>query len=197
MITALYARVSTGKQNTELQKQVLLKYCRDNNIKNHQLFEDRISGVSQERPKLSLLKTFVKAKKIDTVICTSLDRLGRNLKDLLYLVDFFEENGVKLVFIKEQINLGTPTGKLLLSLLGSVSEFERELIKERMMLGIEKAKLEGKCCHRPRKIIDWGKFKKYVDKGLSLTEIARLYNVSYPTLLNRMKQEQITIRKTV
>lgn len=189
--------MSTGKQNTELQKQVLLKYCRDNGIKKHQIFEDRISGAFRERPKLSLLKTFVKAKKIDTVICTSLDRLGRNLKDLLDLVDFFEENGVKLVFVKERIDLGTPTGKLLLSLLGSVSEFERELIKERMALGIEKAKLEGKCCHRPRKSIDWGKFKKYVDKGLSLTEIARLYNVSYPTLINRMKQEKIVIRRTI
>jgi DNA invertase Pin-like site-specific DNA recombinase len=200
MITALYARVSTGKQNTELQKQVLLKYCKDNNIKNHQLFEDRISGVSQERPKLSLLKTFVKEKKIDTVICTSLDRLGRNLKDLLYLVDFIEENGVKLISLKEQINLGTPTTptrKLLLSLLGAISEFERELIKERMVLGIEKAKLEGKCCHRPLKKIEWDKVKRYIAKGLTLTEIARLQKISYPTLLSRMKKEGIVIKKVI
>jgi DNA invertase Pin-like site-specific DNA recombinase len=197
MITALYARVSTHKQDTELQKEKLVKYCRLNNIKNYQLFEDRISGANQERPKLARLKTFVKAKKIDTVICTSLDRLGRNLKDLLYLVDFFEENGVKLISLKEQLDLGTSTGKLLLSILGAISEFERELIKERMVLGIEKAKLEGKCCHRPLKKIEWDKVKRYIAKGLTLTEIARLQKISYPTLLARMKKEKIVIKKVI
>src|SRR5271156_3843550 len=131
-----YKRVSTLDQNTARQLEgIALDEC----------FEDKASGKDANRPKLEALRKHV--RKGDTVICHSLDRLGRNLDDLRKLVLGLTDKGVRVEFVKEGLTFtgeDSAMSKLLLSMMGAFAEFERSLILERQREGIAIAKSEGK-----------------------------------------------------
>jgi DNA invertase Pin-like site-specific DNA recombinase len=136
--TVGYARVSTLDQSTARQLEKL------NEVKLDQLFEDKLSGKDVERPQLQAMLKHV--RKGDTVIVASMDRLARNLRDLRTLVDELTDKGVVVKFLKENLtftNEANSTAKLMLNIMGSVAEFERELILERQREGIAIAKTAG------------------------------------------------------
>ena len=131
-----YVRVSTQEQNTARQG-VLMK-----SLNVDEVYIDRMSGKSKERPELKKMMQFV--RKGDTVIVESISRFARNTKDLLELVEQLTEKHVEFVSRKEAIDTTTPSGKFMLTIFGAVAELERDYILQRQREGIAIAKQQGK-----------------------------------------------------
>jgi len=150
MKAALYIRVSTDKQasegsSLEVQEEKIRKFCEFQNWQIFQLYADRgISGKDTERPQFQALMQDAKQKKFEVVVVTKLDRFGRSLRDLINSIHELNAIGIQFTSVNDNINTTTPNGKLLFHVLGAFAEFEREIIRERMMAGIAKAKQEGR-----------------------------------------------------
>ncbi len=131
-----YIRVSTIEQNTESQRVILSK------IKIDKVFEEKISGKNAKRPELQAMLDYV--REGDTVYVKDLSRLARNTKDLLNIVEYLTDKGVALKSIKENIDTSTNFGKLMITFLAAIYEFERANLLERQRDGIAVAKMQGK-----------------------------------------------------
>lgn len=139
-----YARVSTQHQKLELQKDALLKAgC-------EMIYEEKISGTSKDRPQL--ISMFEKFRKGDTLIVWKLDRLGRSLRDLIDLVTKLKNISVTFLSINDSIDTSTATGRFAFNLFASLAEFEREMIKERTMAGLQAAKIRRRIGGRPKEL---------------------------------------------
>lgn len=187
-----YLRVSTLNQEQTRQEHELEKL----GIKFDKSYEDKITGKTKERPQLKLMMEEV--KEGDIVYCESISRLGRNLKDLIDIIDYLVNKGVRVVIVKEMIDTDSSTYKLLLGIFGAVAEMERETIQERTLQSIEalkKAKEQGEIktksgrwFGREEKTIEQlpKEFKKLYDrmkrKELSKIEMATLLKCSRATL---------------
>ncbi|WP_418498396.1 recombinase family protein [Duodenibacillus massiliensis] len=178
-----YVRVSTVEQNTARQ---LVGITLD------RVFEEKVSAKNNgNRPVLREMLGFIRDG--DDLYVHSMDRLARNLKDLLTLVTTITDKGVTLHFVKENLTFeakakATPFNKLLLGLLGSVAEFERELILERQREGIAQAKARGAYKGRkpiaPEKI---EKAKELLAQGMTRTEAAKTVGMGRTTLFLYLK----------
>lgn len=131
-----YARVSTVGQSLEAQIEQLEKAGVE------EVFQEKVSGVKRDRPQLLEMIRFV--RKGDTVIITKLDRIARSTKHLLEIVDKLHEKGANFKVLNIDLDTSTPTGKLMLTMLGAIATFEREMMLERQAEGIEIAKRNGK-----------------------------------------------------
>lgn len=177
-----YARISTTDQNLDLQIDALKKAgC-------EQIIKDEISGSLSERPGLQELNKIL--RKGDEVIVWRLDRLGRSLKNLIALINDFQEKEVSFHSLCESINTSSSTGKLIFHIFASLSEFERNLILERTRAGIEAARARGRQGGRPKKL-DKDKRKLAIDlyegKKHSLKQICNTLGISKPTLYKYIK----------
>jgi len=143
-ICAIYTRVSTTDQNPQIQVDLLKKYGFEQNCKVYKIYTDTISGTKDSRPALNDLMFDMRDKKFNCVIVWKLDRLGRSLKHLITICEEFHNKNVDLIVTSQNIDTKTASGKLLFNILGSVAEFERELISERTKLGQARAKNIGK-----------------------------------------------------
>jgi len=186
-----YARVSTNDQNLDLQKDALEKAgC-------EKIFVDTVSGTVAERPGLEKIKEV--CRKGDTLIVWRLDRLGRSLKDLIEWVNYLEDREIGLKSLQESIDTTTITGKLVFHIFGALSEFERNLIRERTQAGLAAARARGRLGGRP-KALDENKRKVVVDlynkKELQVQEICDMMNISKPTLYSYVKQSQKEAKKS-
>ena len=142
---ALYARVSTGKgQDVDLQLMELREFALKRGWQAEEYVDSGESGAKVKRPALDKLLKDAKARKIDVVIVWKLDRLGRSLPHLLHMLTEFEALGVAFVSLRENIDMTTPSGRLMAHLIGAFAEFEREIIGERVKAGIEAARRKGK-----------------------------------------------------
>ena len=131
-----YCRVSTADQNLSLQKDELTKFgC-------SKIYEDVASGAKATRTGLEAAIDF--AREGDTLVIWKLDRLGRSLRDLIEIVNRLERNGVSFVCITQNIDTRTPNGKLFFHIFGALSEYERELIRERTKAGLTAARARGR-----------------------------------------------------
>jgi DNA invertase Pin-like site-specific DNA recombinase len=141
---ALYARVSTLDQHPDNQLAELHRYCAARGWESPLEYIDRgISGSKDRRPALDNLVKDAKRRKFDVLVCWKLDRLGRNLKHLITLLDDLQALGVAFVSLGEGIDATTPAGKLQLHILGAIAEFERGRIVERVKAGLARAKTQG------------------------------------------------------
>jgi DNA invertase Pin-like site-specific DNA recombinase len=130
-----YARVSTEDQHLEMQLAQLQAASVD------RIYQEKISGVQQDRPELLAMLDYV--REGDTVICCKLDRIARSTRHLLEVVEALEKKGVAFRVLNINLDTGTPTGKLMLSMLAAIGQFEREMMLERQREGIARAKLAG------------------------------------------------------
>lgn len=172
-----YIRVSTFEQNEERQTENLKKY----NIE--KWFIEKVSGKNiKDRLKLQEMLDYV--REGDTIYVHDFSRLARSLSDLLKIVELLNQKDVHLVSDKENIDSSTPTGKLLLTMIGAINEFERENLLERQREGIEIAKKKGK--YKGRKPINISNFDEYynlyVTRKLNKQQLANKLNISRPTL---------------
>ncbi|MCR5205926.1 MAG: recombinase family protein [Lachnospiraceae bacterium] len=180
-----YIRVSTTDQNEARQKEALKKY----NIE--KWYIDKVSGKDTNRPELKALLEF--AREGDTVYINEFSRLARNTKDLLEMIEFFEKKGIKLISNKETFDTSTPTGKMFVTMIAAIAEFERQLILERQREGIAIAKAEGKYRGRQVKEIDKKLFDRlyneYRTREINKKEFAASLHVSRPTLDRLLKDK--------
>ncbi|MHC1636472.1 MAG: recombinase family protein [Candidatus Methanospirareceae archaeon] len=197
MKVGIYARVSTEKQDESLEEQlrILREFCDKNGYEIYKIYAETASGAKKNREKFEELMRDVEQKKIDAVVVLKLDRFSRSMLDLLTSVEKLKENGVDFISVLDNIETNTPQGKLIFHILGALAEFERSLIYERTKVGIERAKREGKICHRPRKNINLERVIDRYNKGIPLTEIAAIEKVSYSTLRNRLKEAGIELKR--
>ena len=139
-----YIRVSTADQNTDIQKNLLLQKYPNINL----IFEDIGSGKNMDRKGYRDMERFLRPG--DTVVIESFSRISRSTKDLLQLIQDYQEKDIQLISLKESFDYKTPQGKLYLVILSALVEFEREILLERQREGIAIAKSEGKYKGRKR-----------------------------------------------
>jgi DNA invertase Pin-like site-specific DNA recombinase len=146
---AVYVRVSTAEQQTDLQESELKEYCARRGWEAIMYRDHGLSGAKQDRPALNSLLIDLRKRKIDLVVVWALDRLARSLRQLLTISEECRSLGVDLVSLRQNIDTTLPAGRLTLQILGAVAEFERELLRERVKAGMAQAKRTGKRIGRP------------------------------------------------
>lgn len=184
-----YARVSTGLQNLNLQEDRLNQYgC-------EKIFSDHISGAKSKRPGLDRAIEF--ARSGDTIVVWRLDRLGRNMEDLIILVNELNNRGVSFHSLEENITMdkSSSTGQLLFHLFAAFAEFERNLILERSSAGRIAARARGRYGGRPEKLNkqDLKLLKTLYDNGTPIKTIAEQWKVSRTTIyryLNKLNNQE-------
>jgi DNA invertase Pin-like site-specific DNA recombinase len=179
-----YARVSTDDQTLDLQLDALRWYgCEE-------IYQEQASGKNASRQEL---ENCLKALRTgDTLAVWRLDRLGRNLADLVRIVNDLEKRRVDFVSLTEQINTSTPSGKLVFHLFASLAEFERNLIRERTLAGLKSAKARGRNGGRPKKIApkDLPMVQALMaDKKTKVQDVADRFGVSRTTLYRAKKKK--------
>lgn len=157
---AIYARVSTDEQNPENQLHELRAYCDRQGFVVVDEFIDTASGAKESRPALDLLMQAARRKEFDVLVCWKLDRLGRSLQHLLQVTSELRNLGIGFISTTQGFDTTRPEGRLIFGILGSLAEFERELIKERIYLGMKRARKQGKHMGRPKGRKDTKKRKK-------------------------------------
>ncbi|MGL4709832.1 MAG: recombinase family protein [Aeromonas veronii] len=173
-----YARVSTVGQSLDTQLQALAE-CST-------IFQEKVSGARDDRPQLAQLLNFV--REGDVVLVTKLDRLARNTRHLLEVSEYLQSKRVALRILNLGINTSTPTGKLMLTMIGAIATFERELMLERQAEGIELAKQRGVYKGRkPTAMAKGNEVLALLARGLTKAETARQAGISVSSVQRILK----------
>ena len=144
MKAGIYVRVSTIDQTTLNQELELLDYCKRNDIEVYKIYKDEgVSGSKTSRPQLDLMLQDIRLKQFDTLIVWKLDRLGRSLQHLLQILEELKNKKVKLIVTSMGMDTETAQGKFFFSIIGSFAELEREMIRERILLGLARRTKQG------------------------------------------------------
>lgn len=180
---ALYMRVSTKNgQTTETQALALYEYASHRGFEVVEEYRDEgISGSKDSRPALDKLIREARARKFDVVIVARFDRFARSVSHLLRALEEFSHLGVDFVSLSESIDTSTPMGKMIFTVLGAVAELERNLIRERVAMGISRARKQGKALGRPRVEVDPRQVAGLRARGLSWNQIAEQLNIGRGT----------------
>lgn len=173
-----YARVSTQDQKLDMQIAALEKAgCK-------KIFAEKITGTRADRPEYIAMKEFVREGE-DSIVVYKLDRLGRSLKHLIHEVQLFKERNIGFRSLHEHIDTNTSGGKLFFHIFAAIAEFERDIIKERTITGLEAARARGRLGGRPFKLtqaqIDIVK-KLYNDKNNNIQDICNSFDIGKSTL---------------
>ena len=188
-----YARCSTLDQNLDWQIDALTKEGCD------RIFQEKFTGTRKDRPEL--LRMMDMLREGDTVIICELTRLSRSVKDLFDLVEQVEKAGANIKSLKEPwLDTTTPQGRLLFTIFSGVSQFERELIRERTMEGLASARARGRMGGRPgkdKKIVEQA-LTLYDSKAYSVDEISKTTGISRATLYKyvNLRKEKIDLSST-
>lgn len=179
-----YIRVSKREQNPELQRRELeAAGC-------EKFYEERISSREASRPQLEAALEY--CREGDRLVVWRLDRLGRSLKELIGLVGKLNERGVEFRSLRESLDTSTPGGKLVFHVFGSIAEFERDVIRERTMAGLEAARARGRNGGRPR-AMDERKLalasRLMKDRETPVSEVCEIVGVSKATLYRHLKPD--------
>lgn len=176
-----YVRVSTMEQNE--QRQIDALKCRGID----RWFTEKVSGKDTNRPQLQAMLDF--AREGDTIFVHDFSRLARSTSDLLRIVELLKRKKIHLVSNKENIDTATPTGKLMLTMIGAINEFERQNLLERQREGIAIARANGKYKGRCPVRVESQKWQsaleKYRTRQINKQQMARMLGISRPTL-NRL-----------
>ena len=170
---AIYARVSTSEQSCELQINELKEFANRRGWDVIIVLEEKLSGTKANRPQLKQLQKLVSERKIDVVLIWKLDRLFRSLKDLLAMLQDWSDLGVELCSLKDNVDLSTSSGRLLMQLIGAFAEFEGSLIRERVRCGIANAKRKGVKLGRPSLTANADQAKALRASGKTIRQIAK------------------------
>ena len=184
MANIAYMRVSTVEQNLGRQQAALNKYAID------KWFIEKISGKNTDRPQLQAMLDY--AREGDIIYIESFSRLARNTRDLLNIIEGLNNRNIQVISLKENLDTATPTGKLMLTVIGAISTFERDIMLERQREGIKIAKEEAKYKGRAKKERPelWEKYKQeYYTRQINLVKLAEKCNVSRPIIYKWLKQD--------
>lgn len=188
---AIYVRVSTSDQSVERQLRELRAYAEIREWKIFHEAEEYVSGASEKRPERDKILHLARKRKIDAILVLSLDRWGRSVKDLVLTLDELRSLGVAFV-VPGNIDMTTPMGKMMATFLAGVAEFERELIRERVLSGLANAKAKGRFGGRPRREpekIEGG--LALLQQGKSYREVSEKIGVSISTLVRAKRKARV------
>jgi DNA invertase Pin-like site-specific DNA recombinase len=185
---ALYARVSTTIQNVQSQLDELRDYCARRGLQIAGEYIDHgVSGSKDSRPSLNRLMVDAAQRKFDAVIVVKIDRWGRSLKHLVVSLAELASLGVAFISLRDNLDLSTPSGRLMLQIIGAMAEFERELIRERVIAGQQRAMARGKRFGRPRRIVSADRIKALRAENKSWRDISQLLGVGVATAIRRAR----------
>ena len=181
MRVAVYARVSTADkgQDPETQLGELREYCKRRGWEIANVYVDiGVSGMKDSRPELDRMMADAKRRLIDAVVVYRYDRFSRSMRHLVNSLAEFQALGVEFVSVHEGVDTSTPHGKLVFGIFASMAEFERNLIRERVLSGIARARRQGKHMGRPSAAVDAGLVLRLHENGQTLRQIAKTVGVS-------------------
>jgi DNA invertase Pin-like site-specific DNA recombinase len=185
MRAAIYARVSTLNhgQDATMQTRELRQYAEARGWEvTGEYVDSGVSGVKDSRPELNRLMADAKRRRFDVILIWKLDRFGRSLRHLVNALAELEAVGVALASLTDNLDLSTPSGRLMFQVIAAMSEFERELIRERVKAGLRNASAKGKHIGRPKVIVDASEITRLRDSGASWRNIAKQLGVSVGTV---------------
>jgi DNA invertase Pin-like site-specific DNA recombinase len=203
---AIYARVSTGDQHLETQLLDLREMAKQRGCTIVNQYTDIISGAKSKRPGLDQLLADARRHRFDIVLVAAFDRIARNVRHFLDVLDELNHLGIEFVSKRENIDTSGPLGRAMLTIVGAISELERNLIVERVRAGMRRAKLEGRRIGRAPLNIDRVAVVADRRAGMSLTEVAKKYRISRATVcrlvnasggLKKSSVPQLGIEETV
>ncbi|HCT6260827.1 recombinase family protein [Klebsiella quasipneumoniae] len=171
-----YARVSTGDQNLDLQKNALVR------AECEQIFEDTASGKNSRRP--GLRRAIRRLKPGDSLVVWKLDRLGRSVRDLITLVSELQARGVNFRSLTDSIDTSTPAGRFFFHVMSALAEMERELIVERTLAGLAAAREQGRVGGRRRVMTEEvvERCRRMLENGATRHQIADVIGVGVKTI---------------
>jgi DNA invertase Pin-like site-specific DNA recombinase len=180
---ALYARVSTlNNQDPEMQLAELREYAGRRGWEIVEEFTDQgVSGCKESRPALNRMMSDACRRRFDAVLVWKIDRFGRSLKHLVNALAELAALGVAFVSLRDNLDLSTPSGRLMFQIIGAMAEFERALIQERVRAGIKNARAKGRRLGRPRVIVDSSRVATLRAQGNSWSQIQAELGVSKGT----------------
>ena len=182
---AIYARVSTDKQTCENQLKELRSIAeRMQYIVIDEFIDEGISGAISSRPALDALMKSATQRRFDMVMCWSIDRLGRSLQNLIEILNELQSLKVDLFFMQQGMDTSTSAGRMMFSIFGALAEFERNLIRERVIAGQQRAISQGVKMGRPTKMNDGMKnaIKLLRERGIGIKQIARELKIGIGTV---------------
>jgi len=181
---ALYARVSTssGHQDPEMQLRELREYAEHRGWQIAETYTDAgVSGSKDSRPALNRLMADACRRRFDGVLVWKLDRFGRSLRHLVNSLAELEALGVAFVSLRDNLDLSTPSGRLMFQIIGAMAEFERALIQERVRAGLRNARAKGKRLGRPRADVSETQIADLRHSGASGRAVAKELGVGVGT----------------
>src|SRR5437588_11958368 len=184
MRVAIYARVSTTNgQSPEMQLAELREYASRRGFKVvGEYVDEGVSGSKESRPELNRLMADAHRRKFDAVLCWKIDRFGRSLRHLVNALADLDAYGVAFVSLRDNLDLSTPSGRLMFQIIGAMAEFERALIQERVRAGLRNARARGKRLGRPRVDVDLSRIEALRASGVSWREIAEKLGIGLGTV---------------
>ena len=175
----IYARVSTREQNIDMQIIDLRQYAAARKLKIVREYVDYASGAKSDRENYRKLFDDVRKRKTDVVLVWKFDRFARSTRELINALEEFNNLGVDFISYKENIDTCTPTGKILFTMISAFAEFERAIIRERVIAGMEKAKARGARIGRPKiPPFTTEKVLEMRERGSSYKEIIKKLKIS-------------------
>jgi len=192
---ALYARVSTlTGQNPEVQLAELREYASRRGWAIESEYVDRgVSGAKESRPALNRLMRDAHRRKFDAVLVWKLDRFARSLKQLVNALAEMEALGIAFVSLGDNLDLSTPSGRLMFQIIGAMAEFERALIQERVRAGLRHARAQGKRLGRPGVSVEAQHIRDLRAQGASLRTISRQLGVGLGTVHRALPARSKTV----
>jgi DNA invertase Pin-like site-specific DNA recombinase len=184
---ALYSRVSTDKQNCLNQILEMTEYTKRSNLEIVKTYtDDAVSSKTEisKRTQLSQLLSDATSRKYDVLVVSSIDRLARNTKECIEIVNHLNELKIDIVFLRESVDTRTISGRMIFQVFSSLAEYEREMIRSRIMSGLTRAREQGKKLGRKTKINDSliTAVRLLRDKDMSIKNISKELSIGVGTV---------------
>jgi DNA invertase Pin-like site-specific DNA recombinase len=175
---AIYARVSTDQQSTDMQLNELRRYCESRGFEVYNEYIDHgVSGSKRNRPALDQLMDDSSKRKFDGVLVYRFDRFARSTRHLLDALETFRNLNMHFISYNENIDTSSPLGTAMFTICSAIAQLERDIIRERVRSGVRNARAQGKRLGRPQ-TVDAAKVRDLRSKGLSFRKIAEALGIS-------------------
>ena len=193
--TAIYCRVSTQDQKTEMQLMDLRKYANDRDFKIYSEYCDNgVSGSIKKRPALDRLMNDSKKRKFDVVLVWRFDRFARSSQHLVEALHTFRHLKIDFISYQENIDTSSPLGEAIFVIISAMSQLERDIIRERVRAGLNNARNKGTRLGRPEVKVDMVQFQKMQESGYSGRKMAKELGVSRTTITRLLSNNRVAFK---
>jgi DNA invertase Pin-like site-specific DNA recombinase len=192
-----YARISTVEQNLETQLLDLREMAKQRGYEVVREYTDTISGAKSKRPGLDQLMADARRRRFDVVLVVAFDRVARNVRHFLEVLDELNHLGIEFVSLRENIDTGGPLGRAMVVIVGAIAQVERQAIVERVKAGMRRARLEGRQIGRAPLLVDREAILLDRERGLSLSQIAKAHRISKASVCRILKDVRGTVSQGV